>query len=563
MKRIIIALICIAASVQLNAQIDPTVEVSRKYEAGIQDMNKPFIPTEVADSLERFDISFDYSIFNRQYSDLYEFTPYDAAQLSTVGTKRAPFFYAKIGTQFPVIPTAEIYLQGGHNKGFYGSLYGNHNSFWGQLHNAVTDEKYDSDRMASNVGGNLCYAWEEGEFKFDANYNFDRYNYSNVGCKDMHSNNYLNISANLSSARAEDNSVYYDITAMFRKTNKTLAVDNSSNSLLAERFGVGSISENFLSFKGNVGATFDIHRIYINMNIEYAAYSKTHDFSSGVVELSPIYQLERNRLNAKVGVKFGSKYTISGKEIDTDVESEALSNFFPDLDLRYSLIPRTLWVHLVAGGGNDLNPFAKLLRDCPVLVPSVNAVSGKRTLDSRLALEGLLFGKLSLSAFGAYVIHEDHLLYRPERILDNSFRMDTEYRDFNQFSVGAEIFLKTEDLSIEGAIKYNSYRDSSGTGVKELPQVEGKASARYNFRERIIAQFDLGFRSSVEYDDPFFASVCKVPAILDMDFNLNFIINKNVSVFGKVGNILDKRNQYMPLYVEPGRNFGGGVCVTF
>lgn len=563
MKRIAVALVCIAVSAQLHAQIDPTVEVSRRYEAGIQDIHKPFIPIEIADSLNRFDISFDYSIFNRQYTDLYEFTPYEAAQLSTTGTTRAPFFYARVGAQYPLIPTAELYLQAGRNKGFYGSLYGSHNSFWGQLRNAVTDEKYDSDRMNNTVGGNLCYAWEAGEFKFDASYNFDRYNYSNVAYKDTHSNKYLNISANLSSASAEDNSVYYDITAMFRKTDKTLGVDNFSNNIVAEQFGVGAISENFLSFKGNVGATFDIHRIYIDMNIEYAAYSKTHDFSSGIVELSPIYQLQRKWLNAKIGVKFGSQYTIAGKEIDTDVESEALSNFFPDIDMRFSLIPKGLWIHMIAGGGNDLNPFAKLLRDCPVLVPSVNAVCGKRALDSKLAIESLMFGKLAFNVFGSYIIHQNHLLYHPELIMDNNFRMDTEYRDFNQFSVGAELFLKTEDVTVEGSIKYNTYRDSTKNGVMELPQLEGKGSVRYNFRERIIAQLDLGYRSSVKYNGALPDEFYEVPAILDMDFNLNVLINKHLSVFGKIGNIFDKRNQYMPLYVEPGRNFGGGICVCF
>ena len=55
----------------------------------------------------------------------------------------------------------------------------------------------------------------------------------------------------------------------------------------------------------------------------------------------------------------------------------------------------------------------------------------------------------------------------------------------------------------------------------------------------------------------------EVPAIVDVDLNLNYLINKHFSVFAKVGNLLNHRNQYMPLYLEPGINFGGGVCLNF
>ena len=55
----------------------------------------------------------------------------------------------------------------------------------------------------------------------------------------------------------------------------------------------------------------------------------------------------------------------------------------------------------------------------------------------------------------------------------------------------------------------------------------------------------------------------EVPAIVDLDVNVNYLINKNFSVFAKVGNLLNHRNEYMPLYLEPGINFGGGICLNF
>ena len=66
------------------------------------------------------------------------------------------------------------------------------------------------------------------------------------------------------------------------------------------------------------------------------------------------------------------------------------------------------------------------------------------------------------------------------------------------------------------------------------------------------------------YDASYFQPVTySVPSIVDLDMNVNYLINKNLSVFVKAGNLLNQRNQYMPLYLEPGINLGGGICINF
>ena len=99
-----------------------------------------------------------------------------------------------------------------------------------------------------------------------------------------------------------------------------------------------------------------------------------------------------------------------------------------------------------------------------------------------------------------------------------------------------------------------------------MPKFTGDAFLRYNFRERLIAQLEFNYRSATSgtinvADD--IVDRYQVPSILDVDLNVNYLINKYITVFGKVGNLFNHRNQYMPLYLEPGRNFGGGVCLNF
>ena len=88
MKRTAILILSLLCGVlTLRAQV-ATVEVSRPYDVNLDGIRKPAIPTSVDDSLHRFDVHFDYSIFNRPYGDLYDFTPYESIQLSTRSEER-------------------------------------------------------------------------------------------------------------------------------------------------------------------------------------------------------------------------------------------------------------------------------------------------------------------------------------------------------------------------------------------------------------------------------------------------------------------------------------------
>ena len=71
----ILAGLCIAAGLQAQ-NLDPTVEVSRAYEGKLIEVRKPAIEMSVPDTLYKFDLGFDYSVFENPYRGSYEFNPY-------------------------------------------------------------------------------------------------------------------------------------------------------------------------------------------------------------------------------------------------------------------------------------------------------------------------------------------------------------------------------------------------------------------------------------------------------------------------------------------------------
>ena len=56
------ALISAAATAQ---NLDPTVEVSRAYEGNLVEVHKPVMEMAVPDTVQRFRLDFDYSVFDR------------------------------------------------------------------------------------------------------------------------------------------------------------------------------------------------------------------------------------------------------------------------------------------------------------------------------------------------------------------------------------------------------------------------------------------------------------------------------------------------------------------
>ena len=572
MKRILSIFCLLFALLPLRAQV-ATVEVSRPYDVNLDGIQKPAIPIFIDDSLHRFDVHFDYSIFNRPYGDLYDFTPYETIQLATVGANRTPFVFGRFGAQYApgdrgIMPSAELYLQTKPSKGFCSGLYGRHNSFFGELGRGFqANPVLQTARMQNTVGGDLTYDWATGELMFDVKYDFDRYQYTaqEPWERSVHRNNSLTAAINLNSAQKEENMIYYDVTLSYRNTQKAFS--------MAYGFGgpdTTRLSEGFLNVNGYVGATFDKHRIYVDMNIEYANYNGVHDFNVGVVEFSPIYQLQLKRLNAKLGVKFGSRYGLVGEIEEPGLDLSARSNIFPDVDIRYTIIDKALWAHAVVTGGNDLNPYSRMIDDCPVVLPTSTMAFGSRPLDATLSLQGVIGGRLGIDLEGNYKIYRNKMIFVPVFDGMSITQMLAAYRNVNQFSIQAEAIWRSQDLTVGGRLRYASYKDSyEKTVVTEMPAWTGDAFIRYNFRERLIAQLSCTYRSGTSgsmistTDYYVMPPMYSVPSIVDMDLNVDYLINKHFSVFAKVGNILNHRNQYMPLYLEPGRNFGAGICLNF
>ena len=149
------------------------------------------------------------------------------------------------------------------------------------------------------------------------------------------------------------------------------------------------------------------------------------------------------------------------------------------------------------------------------------------------------------------------------------------YFDVNRLSVNLEAFWKSSEVTTGGEFRYSWYFSPDNLATTELPAVTARYYVRYSWKERVIASAEFNYRSAISGDPGCWYAdgvristgaapvTYSVPAITTLDADVNYVVSDHLMVYVKAGNILNSRNQYVPLYIEPGLNIGAGLTVTF
>ena len=110
MKRyILMAIAAVAVSYSLGAQdLDPTVVVRRAYEGKLIEVHKPQLDMQVPDSVTRFDLDFDYSVFDKPYEGAYEFNPYVLTMQPASAVQNPKNLYLRAGAGYTLYPVFDL-----------------------------------------------------------------------------------------------------------------------------------------------------------------------------------------------------------------------------------------------------------------------------------------------------------------------------------------------------------------------------------------------------------------------------------------------------------------------
>ncbi|HCQ72639.1 MAG TPA: hypothetical protein DIT75_04470, partial [Rikenellaceae bacterium] len=185
MKRIYFAsaVLVMSASVSFGQNFNPTVEVTNTYHGNPSEAHKPLLEMNVPDSLLRFDLDFDYEVFNKPYQGAYSFKPYMLDMRPAKDAWRGRKLFLKAGAGYSFHPQLDFVFSPELSGPFQMSIYASHKSYFGNYHKISpvlgedeifrlkeTDGHFSGHDALTSAGFDGLYCWDKAILSFGVGY---------------------------------------------------------------------------------------------------------------------------------------------------------------------------------------------------------------------------------------------------------------------------------------------------------------------------------------------------------------------------------------------------------
>lgn len=545
-KTIILMLAALACSAAVMAQnLDPTVEVSREYEGKLIEVHKPAIQMAVPDTLYRFDLSFDYSVFDNPYKGAYEFNPYILEMKPASSVSDGNDFYLRAGAGYTLHPFLDMLWSPVNASGFDVNVYAMHRSYIGEYRGLNRDvwKGYD---MFSKAGADFSYDWKKTSLDFGAAY----YGIHDKDYRRSRGFNALDVYAGLKSDGLRKQGPVYDARVSYR-----FAQDDcpalSALSLSAHEADLDFQVRPAFAFKGEMvfdfGAGLD-------------AYKGAIAATAGSFNLTPRYVYKKGRLGLDCGLRISAVFASGDIWL-----SKKQQYIYPDLMAELAVIPEAMKLYAHIGGGERFNNYSSLLAGNHHLDLSYSIAQKHFLMDvtveniaATIGVEGRITNFFSYHLKGGYRRLNNDLLDVAVPGADNIYMPAVAYSSYQNFFASLDWNLTLTSMKFIGNIEYTNVWGLRSDNIVAPAPLKGEVSLEYDWMKRINVGADCQFALSRSARNGFV-----VPSYADLGIYAEYAVNRKLSLWIRGGNLLNMEIQKNLLYAEKGINFTAGVCLTF
>jgi hypothetical protein len=276
-------------------------------------------------------------------------------------------------------------------------------------------------------------------------------------------------------------------------------------------------------------------------------------------------------------IKFqGENYKIdAGVSIAKEFGFSDRFYIFPAARLEYQVIPKYVRIFAEAKGDINKTSLRDLSETNPFIGESVPIRNSVDKLDLAVGLKGTLAPGLGFKAtFFRNTVRDLPLFVNEftEANMNNKFsviydRGTTQISGFN----GELDFKATDDLSIFGRVEFKDYKLDNEPQAWNLPKFKLTAGTVIRISDKVNINGSLYVRGTTQ-DRLLFATmssgdpvprVVTIKSVVDLNGGVEYRINKQLSAFVQVNNILNTTNMPWLYYNNYGFNIFGGVGYAF
>ena len=561
--------------------LDPTVIVNRAYEGKLLEVDKPSLEMEVPDSVQQFDLDFDYSVFSSPYKGSYDFKPYQLLMKPYAASETEPVFYLRAGAGYTLKPEADIVWTAVNRDKFKLNVHADNRSYIGGYRSfkpvmsgndaLVLDRWRDQNSSSStwkgyairtNAGIDGKYDWKRGLFSFDMAY-------AGLASKDTLKNrsyNAYDMNLRVSSKPHGDNYFMYDATIAYRMGRDKVQFPSSEDALNEHIFGMSAKLGPVLALS---------HRILFDLGLNMAAYSGAVKANAAEISIVPHYIFSKGKWHADVGLRVAKIF----KPEDSMMYSAKDQILYPDVEVRYAALHDAMSIYAKVDGGNDLNTYSDIIGHNPFADMSFGRE--KAVLDATvkrfafaLGIDGRIARRFSYDLRAGYEDYGNAMLDAAvlTGVATCSYLPAVAYASYRKLYASLSWDWHTERIRFDGSVDYAYVPDFKEDvyNVFKPASLLAEATFEYNWNRRIFAGIDCRYSSSrtamlshvgSNVEDSFEPKRAVMPGFADLGLYAEFAASRKLSFWLRGGNLLNMTVQYIPLYAERGINFTAGICL--
>ena len=580
------AAMLMTAAVSFGQNFNPTVEVTNTYQGNASEVHKPLLGMNVPDSLLRFDLDFDYEVFEKPYQGAYSFKPYMLNMRPAKDAWRGRKLYLKACAGYTLHPRFEFVFSPEQSGPFQMSVYASHKSYFGNYHE-IKPELQDGLYRMKKSGGKFGGYDALTSAGFDGRYNWDRtilsfgIGYYGLAAKDSvmsRSYNAFDFNARVRSNNDSESYFLYDIGLRGRVANDGLDYKSFS---FPDGVTVDKQNENWVLLDGLVGPVVNNSRsILVGFEAESASYSRFYDGNIGRVALIPSYRFKSGRWNLNLGVKLEFMFRNDADTLSFGKMGGGKGQIvYPDAHISFA-VGGNVALYADATGGSRLNTYSSQISEnhhlnpsflvAPVyelITPLVDNTVEK--VNARIGVRGSAASSFQFDVNGGVGLYGNALMESGLFTAGGDLVPALAYSDYNLIYANALVGLRTGRVKIDADFRYRgvSFPDNDALNLGfTLPKYSGGVRASYDISSRLYAGINV---EAASWRDGKCASVAsedildvRVPGYVDLGVNCGYKFNRKWTLWLESGNLLCQTIQRTPFYAEKGPWVTAGISLN-
>ena len=584
------ALAAAVTALAYGQNLNPTVEVTNAYEGGASSIVKPAQQMAVPDSVMKFNLDFDYSVFEKPYQGAYEFKPYYVQLKPAPRASTEDRFYLRAGAGFTLHPELDLVWTPLRKEQFHVNVYATHRSYFGRYHRIGVEESEDhlftlaptGDKMKgfltdTKAGVDATYGWTGGVATVDVAYRHrmaeDDYLFRRM--------NGVEFAGRVRSLPSDVPHFLYDVAVDYHY----LTGNHSQMTYLGEPAQVMSAyGESWFKLDGTLGPVLDAgSRLLVDLDMQVARYVGDFAGYTGNLAATPKYIFALDSWGFSLGARVSSIIYSDDYSVWPAEYQRKSIHVFPDVHVDYHLIDDRLVLQTAATGSDRFstvsgrfeaspfscrNDFGHSVEWVRAMIGARGNVSARFRYDFQAGYARMGHAPVDGYRFFPAVPKSSTGVERPA-----SWRPAQYEESYNLLFAELDYGWKSDYVTVDGRLAYRwtNIKGNSDLGGAFAPAAfTGFIRPAFNWGGRFQAGIDAEWSTSRKITNILTTSsveplelVYKVPGWVDLGLFAEYRFSHNLGFWAKGGNLLNQAIQRIPEHAEAGMYFTAGILLNF